>query len=252
MDWRDQGIVLAVRRHGENAAIVEVFTPSRGRHAGVVRGGTSRRMTPVLQPGAQVDVAWRARLEDHLGHFTVEPVRSRATALSDRMSLAGLNAVCALLSFCLPEREAHQPLYRRTETLLDLLGDDDLWPLAYLRWELALLEEVGYGLDLSACAVTGAREGLAFVSPRTGRAVTRAGAGEYIDRLLPLPPVLLGAGEAPDSEIAEAFRVTGHFLSDRLAPELGSRPLPDARQRYVDLFARRLRQGGGAPGTMPG
>ncbi len=240
MEWRDQGIVLAVRRHGENAAIVEVFTPSRGRHAGVVRGGTSRRMAPILQPGAQIDVAWRARLEEHLGHFTVEPVRSRAAALSDRMALAGMNAVCALLAFALPEREAHEPLYRRTETLLDLLGDDDLWPLAYLRWELALLEETGYGLDLTACAVTGAQEGLEYVSPRTGRAVTRAGAGDWADRLLPLPPVLLGEGAAPDDEIAAAFRVTGHFLTEHLAPQLGHKPLPEARQRYVDLFARRI------------
>lgn len=243
MEWRDQGIVLAVRRHGESAAIAEVFTPTRGRHAGIVRGGTSRKMTPILQPGAQIDVSWRARLEDHLGNFTVEPVRSRAAALSDRMALAGLNAVCGLLTFCLPEREAHLALYRRTEALLDLLGDDELWPLAYLRWELALLDEVGYGLDLTACAVTGAEDGLEYVSPRTGRAVTKAGAGDWADRLLPLPPVLRGQGDAPDAEIAEAFRVTGYFLTERLAPELGSKPLPDARQRYVDLFARRLKAG---------
>lgn len=244
MEWRDQGIVLAVRRHGESAAIVEVFTPSRGRHAGIVRGGASRKMTPILQPGGQIDVSWRARLEDHLGQFTVEPVRSRAAALSDRMALAGLNAVCALLAFCLPEREAHLPLYRRTEALLDLLGDDELWPLAYLRWEVALLEEMGYGLDLSECAVTGRNVSLDYVSPRTGRAVSAQGAGDWVDRLLPLPPVLKGEGDAPDHEIAEAFRTTGHFLQNKLAPELGPKPLPEARQRYVDLFARRLKPAG--------
>src|SRR5210317_1509942 len=122
MEWRGQGILLSVRRHGETSAIIEVFTPERGRHAGVVRGGTSRKIAPILQPGAQLDVIWRARLEDHIGCFQVEPVRSRAAAaLGDRMALAGLNAVTALLSFCLPEREAHPTLYAETEQLLDLL-----------------------------------------------------------------------------------------------------------------------------------
>ncbi|EAQ03842.1 DNA repair protein RecO [Pseudooceanicola batsensis HTCC2597] len=238
MEWRDQGILLAVRRHGESAAIADVFTPGRGRHAGVVRGATSRKLAPVLQPGAQLDISWKARLEEHLGHFTVEPVRSRAAQiLGDRLALAGLNAVTALLCFALPEREAHEALYRRTETLLDLLGQMDLWPLAYLHWELALLEDLGYGLDLTECAVTGAREGLDYISPRTGRAVTAAGAGDWADRLLPLPPCLLRQGEAPDEEILSGFRVTGHFLAEHLAPELGQKPIPEARQRFVDRFA---------------
>lgn len=239
MEWREEGILLAVRPHGESAAIAEVFTPGHGRHAGLVRGGASRRLAPVLQPGAQLDVTWRARLEDHLGNFTVEPARSRAGAMADRLGLAGLNAVCALLSFALPEREAHPRLYRQSEQLLDLLDRGDVWPLAYLQWELALLEDTGFGLDLSACAVTGAVEGLAYVSPRTGRAVTAAGAGDYADRLLPLPPVLRGAGEAGDAEIAEALRVTGYFLENHLAPELGTKPLPEARARLVRRIRRR-------------
>ena len=114
MEWRDHGILLNVRRHGETSAIVEVFTESHGRHAGVVRGGTSRKIAPILQPGAQLDVTWRARLEDHIGSYTVEPIRSRAGAMSDRLALAGLNAVTTLLAFCLPEREAHQNLYARS------------------------------------------------------------------------------------------------------------------------------------------
>ena len=193
MEWRDQGILLSARRHGETSAIIEVFTPAQGRHAGIVRGGTSRKIAPSLQPGAQLDVAWRARLEDHIGAFTVEPLRSRAAvAMQDRLALAGLNAVTALLAFCLPEREPHPALYRRTEALLDMLGQGDVWPLAYLKWELRLLEEMGYALDLDACAVTGATEGLIYVSPKTGRAVSAKGAGEWADRLLPLPPVLRG------------------------------------------------------------
>lgn len=241
MEWRDQGILLSVRRHGETAAIIEVFTEEHGRHAGVVRGGTSRKIAPVLQPGAQLDVSWRARLEDHIGAFHVEPIRSRAAAvMGSRLALAGLNAVTALVMFCLPEREAHGGLYRRTEQLMDLLGQDALWPLAYLRWEQALLEEMGFGLDLSACAATGAREGLAYVSPRTGRAVSEAGAGEWAARLLPLPQAMLGRGEAPDEEILQGFGVTGHFLREKLAAELVHKPLPEARQRFVDAFSRAV------------
>ncbi|SHI49133.1 DNA replication and repair protein RecO [Shimia gijangensis] len=240
MDWRDQGIVLSTRKHGETSVIVEVFTPDHGRHAGVVRGGTSRKMTPTLQPGGQVDVVWRARLEEHIGSFTVEPLRSRASAISDRMALAGLNTVTALLVFSLPEREPHTPLYQRTEQLLDLLGQNEIWPLAYLRWEQALLEELGFGLDLGACAVTGSTDDLVFVSPRTGRAVSRKGAGEWADRLLDLPPCLRGEGESPDAEVLAALRTTGYFMEHRLAPELGHKPLPEARGRFVDLFSRRL------------
>lgn len=240
MEWRDEGILLSARRHGETSAIIEMFTPSQGRHLGVVRGGTSRKIAPVLQPGAQLDVAWRARLEDHMGAYVVEPVRSRAAvAMGDRLALAGLNAVVALLSFCLPEREPHRRLYERSRALLDLLGQGEVWPLAYLQWELALLEEVGYGLDLTSCAVTGAREGLVYVSPKSGRAVSAAGAGEWADRLLPLPPVLRGEGAAGNDEIAQGFVTTGHFLR-HLAEDLGDRPLPEARARYVEAFRRGL------------
>lgn len=241
MEWRDHGILLSARRHGETAAIIDVFTQEHGRHAGVVRYGATRKMAPVLQPGAQLDLLWRARLEDHLGSYQAEPLRSRAAAaLSGRLALAGLNAVTGLLSFSLAEREPHPELYQRTELLLDLLGQDDIWPLAYLRWELALLEELGFALDLSACAVTGATEGLVFVSPRSGRAVSQEGAGEWADRLLPLPPVLRDEGTGPDDEIAIALRTTGFFLEARLAPSLGNRPLPEARSRFVDAFNRRL------------
>jgi DNA repair protein RecO (recombination protein O) len=235
MDWRDTGILLHTRKHGETSLILEVFTPGHGRHAGVLRGGTSRRLAPHLQPGAQLDLSWRARLEDHIGSFTAEPQRSRAAAaLGDRLALAGLNAVTALLAFCLPEREPHPALYARSEALLDLLGQSNVWPLAYLQWELALLEEMGFGLDLTACAVTGATTGLIYVSPRTGRAVTQAGAGDWADRLLPLPPVLLGQGQATEAEIYQALLTTGYFMENRLAPDLRDRPLPAARSSLVD------------------
>ncbi|WP_413220574.1 DNA repair protein RecO [Tritonibacter mobilis] len=241
MDWRDQGILLTVRRHGESSALIEVFTQAHGRHAGLVRGGASRKMAPHLQPGAQLDLTWSARLEDHLGTYKAEPLRSRAAlALSGRLALSGLNAVCALLAFALPDREAYPELYHRSESLLDLLDNEDLWPLGYLRWELSLLEDLGYGLDLSCCAVTGATEGLMYVSPKTGRAVSEAGAGEWADRLLPLPPVMRGEGDGEDIEILTALRTTGFFFESKLAPALGNRPVPEARGRFLDALSRRL------------
>jgi len=241
MEWRDKGILLSVRRHGETSAIIDVLTVEHGRHAGIVRGGTSRKIAPILQPGAQLDVSWRARLEDHLGTYTVEPLRSRAAAaLGDRLSLAGLNAVTALLAFALPEREANARLYKQSEQLLDLLGQHEVWPLAYLRFEMALLEACGMGLDLTACAVTGTNENLIYISPRTGRAVSEQVAGPWVNKLLPLPPILIGQGMGSDVEIEQALRTTGYFLNEKLAPSLGNRSLPEPRGRYVDLFSRRI------------
>ncbi len=239
IEWRDEGALIRVRKHGESSAIIEVFTPSRGLTAGIVRGGTSRKIAPTLQPGAQLDVTWKARLEDHLGSFTVEPIRSRtAQVMQDRLALAGLNAVTGLLSFLLPDREAHAQLYARTIQLLDLLGQNDVWPLAYLQWEVALLDEMGFGMDLSACAVSGLNDDLFYVSPRTGRAVSRLAAGEWADRLLPLPHVLLGKGDADLNEIVLALRTTGHFLNNHLARSLGNLPIPEARQRLIDAMKR--------------
>lgn len=240
MEWRDQGILLRMRRHGEGSAIVDMFTAEHGRHAGVIRGGASRKMAPILQPGAQLDLLWRARLEDHLGSYQAELMRSRAgAALSGRLALAGLNAVTGLLAFCLPDREPHPDLYLRSERLLDLLGQDDIWPLAYLQWEMALLEELGFGLDLSCCAVSGALDELIYISPKSGRAVSRASAGEWADRLLPLPAVMRGEGEAGTGEILQGLSTTGFFLEHRLAPSFGNTPLPEARGRFLDVLTRQ-------------
>lgn len=262
MDWRDEGIVLAVRGHGESSAIIEVLTRAHGRHAGVVRGATSRRTAPVLLPGNQVAVAWRARLADHIGTLTVEPVRARAAAaMADPAALAGLRSVCALAAFALAERDPCPVLHDRTAALLDRICAQDTrggngppaWALAYLHWEADLLADTGFGLDLTRCAVTGARDGLAYVSPRTGRAVSRAGAGDWAARLLPLPACLLGADPhapvdlpsvdpppvaPPPPDLVVGLRVTGHFLAHHLAPALGDRPLPAARAYLLDLLAR--------------
>lgn len=237
--WQDEAALLAVRPFGETSVIIEVFSAAHGRHAGVVRGGISRKVAPILQPGAQLAVSWKARLESHLGSFSVEPIRSRAAAaMGDRLALAGLNAVCGLLAMVLPEREAHPPLYERTIALLDLLGQSEVWPLAYLRWEEALLEEMGFGLDLSACAATGINEELAYVSPKSGRAVSRQAAGEWVDRLLPLPDVLARKGNASNLEIVKALGTTGYFIEHRLIKGLGDRPMPVSRARLIDAITR--------------
>ena len=241
MEWREEGIVLGVRRHGETSVIAEVLTETHGRHAGVVRGGVSRKIAPILQPGGQVDVTWRARLDAHIGTFTVEPVKSRAAlVMGDGRALAGLNAIMGLCQFAIPEREPHPELYQKTLALLDMLGTSDLWPAAYLYWEIAMLEGLGFGLDLTHCAVTGAQDDLAFVSPKSGRAVSAKGAGEWADKLLPLPPVLRGEGDGPLGEVIEGLMVSGHFLTAWLAPSLGERPLPVARQRLIDKLAAKL------------
>ena len=214
IEWRDEGVLLGVRKHGESSVILDALTAEHGRAAGIVRGGTSRKLAPHLQPGAQLDLTWKARLEDHLGTFTVEPLRGRAAALlSDRRALFGLQSATRLAQLLLPEREAVGPLYGQTIQLLDLMALTDAWPLAYLRWELALLDALGYGLDLRSCAVTGATEDLGFVSPKSGRAVSRAGAGEWASRMLPLPPAMLPGQEGPDAEIAQALGTTGQFLA---------------------------------------
>ncbi len=238
MEWRDEGALLFMRVHGESSAIIEVFTAAHGRHAGVVRGGASRRMAALLQPGSHLDLRWRARMEDHIGSFNVEPLRARAGILADRLALSGLNAVCALVRVALPEREPHPVLWHATMALMDAFEAGPGWAADYLRWELGLLEELGFGLDLTTCALTGSREDLAFVSPKSGRAVGRKAAGEWASRLLPLPSVLLGQGPASGRELAEGLAVTGHFLGRSLSPVLNGRGLPEARARLIELLAK--------------
>lgn len=239
IEWRDEGVLLTVRRHGESSAIIDAFTPGHGRHAGLVRGGASRKMAPVLQPGAHLSLEWRARLEEHLGAYKVEPVRSRAGAiLGDGDALAAMGAVSALLTAYLAEREAHPQLYAATISLLDNLGSDDGWPEAYVAWEIALLSELGYPLDLSRCASTGEADDLIWVSPRTGRAVSRAAGAPYADRLLPLPAFLTGAASNSDG-VADGLRMTGHFLKHWVAPAFGGHSPPQARERFETRMKKR-------------
>lgn len=240
MEWRDEGILIAARRHGESAAIVEVFTAGHGRHAGVVRGGGGRRMTPVLQPGSLVSVEWSARLEEHVGNFRIDPMPSRIAAImGDAAALAALSAMAGLLSATLPERDAHPALYARSLELLGALGAAPDWAARYAGWELALLGELGFGLDLERCALTGGTEDLGWVSPRTGRAVCRSAGAPWAGRLLPLPAFLRG-WEAPPGreEVLEALALTGFFLEAWVAPGLPREMLPAARGRAVEAIRR--------------
>jgi len=232
MEWHDEGIVLAVRRHGEAAAIVSLLTAGHGRHAGLVRGGASRRLRGVLQPGNAVSAAWRARLEEHLGTYIVEPLASAASLYGRPGPLAALTAATALVEAALPERAPHSELYHALAGLIEVLDQPD-WAESYVRWELFLLADLGFGLDLSSCAATGANDGLAWVSPKSGRAVSLSAGEPWRDKLLPLPRFLTSQGSAADAiQVAEGLRLTGWFLERHVFAPHG-RHTPDARERLV-------------------
>ncbi len=233
MDWQGEGFVLSTRKHGETSAIIDVFTRDRGRHLGLVRGGVSRRMRPVLQPGNRVKVEWRGRLSEHLGYYTVEAVNSRAAELmNDRLSLAGLNALCAMCRELLPEREAAPELWDVFAIIVDNLDDPDIWPPLYVRWEAGLLSALGYGLDLSSCAATGVNDDLTHVSPRSGRAVSASAAEPYLDKMLRLPPFMKGQAIANMDDILDGLRLTGHFLETRVMWNV-NKTLPEARVQMI-------------------
>jgi DNA repair protein RecO (recombination protein O) len=209
MEWRDEGIILSVRGHGETSAIVEVFTEAHGRVLGLVKGGRSRRQRPVLQAGNSVDVTWRARLEEHLGLMQVEATAFRAGFIMENaLRLAGLSALTGLAQ-ALPEREPHKKLYQASRIVLDALDHDEVWPSLYVRWEMGLLDELGFGLDLTSCASTGQGHDLIYVSPKSGKAVSREAGLPYCNKLLPLPAFLRGE---MGGDVCDGLRLTGYFL----------------------------------------
>ena len=214
MEWREEGIVLGVRRHGETSAVAEIMTRDRGRHLGLVRGGRSRRLQPVLQPGNQVDATWRARLDEHLGFMTIEPVALRAARLMEgAVGLHGIQLLAAHIRL-LPERDPHARLYDAIQTIVAHLDDATLAGSLILRFEVMLLEELGFGLDLERCAASGQKDELIYVSPKTGRAVSREAGEPWKDRLLPLPAFLAEEGEEPNAAtLRDGFRMTGFFLA---------------------------------------
>ncbi len=235
MEWTGEGLLIGVRRHGESSVIAEAMVVGRGRQLGLVRGGRSSKQSAALQPGNTVQLTWRARLEDHLGAFTIELLQARAAELiADRRRLYLSQLVCEHLRL-LPERDPHDRLLGMALRLLEVPPDG----AELVRFELAILDELGYGLDLSACAATGALDDLTHVSPRSGRAVSRSAAQPYLERLLPLPSFLSGRGNASPSDIAAAFRLSGHFLHSHV---WGPRQLdpPPTREPLVELLSRPL------------
>jgi DNA repair protein RecO (recombination protein O) len=247
-EWDDTALILSVRPHGESSSIVNLLTRHHGRHAGLVRGGQSRSNRGTLQPGNLVEATWRARLAEHLGSITLEIARANASTVLDQpLCLAGLASACAILEGCLPEREPHQGVFDATTALIDLItGEEDaeIWLAAYIRWEIAMLDVAGYALDLSRCSVTGEREGLAYVSPRTGVAVTEHAAGLHKPRLLLLPRFLGGMpadreDRSLEDDLLDGLRLTRHFL-ERKVFGLHHLPLPAARERLSDLVQHRF------------
>ncbi len=250
MDWSDDGIVLSSRPHGETGAIVELLTRAHGRHLGLVRGGRSRRHRPILQQGNVVKARWRARLSEHLGAFEVELTDARAAlVLDDPAALAGVGTLCALARL-LPERDPHRTLHDAAHVILDHLDEAGLWPGLLVRWELGLLEELGFGLDLSACAKTGGREGLIYVSPKSGRAVSREAGAPYAGKLLALPAFLGREGAAGFGleDVLAGFALTGHFLEMHVLRPRGLE-MPEPRERLIGRLARRGWAEGGAAGA---
>ncbi len=240
MQWSDEGIIIGTRRHGETSLIVELMTLGHGRHLGLVRGGRSRKHQPVLQPGNSVTAIWRARLDEHLGNYTIEATRQRAARLIEgRAGLYGIQTLAALLRL-LPERDPHPLLYAALDAIVDRLDDAIVAGELVARFELQLLDDLGFGLDLDSCAATGGNDGLIFVSPRSGRAVSAAAGEPYRDRLLKLPAFLMADNgrERPDpADIADAFRLTGYFLA-RHVYEPRELDMPDARARLIALLER--------------
>jgi DNA repair protein RecO (recombination protein O) len=239
MDFTDEGIFISAKPLGEANAVAEILTAAHGRHLGLVRGGRSRRLRPLLQPGNLLSLSWRARLADHLGGFAVELIDPLAArVLDDQAALAAIGSLTSLAKL-LPERDPHPELYHVALQVLRALDDADRWPALLVHWEMMLLQDLGFGLDLSACAATGVTTDLAFVSPRSGRAVSHHAGEAYGDRLLKLPRFLVEEeADASPQDVVAGLALTGHFLERHvLAPH--GQALPQSRERLIGLLTRR-------------
>lgn len=241
MQWQDEAIIIGVKRHGETSVIAELMTRERGRHLGLVRSGRSRSMQPVLQPGNRVEAVWRARLDEHLGDFKLEPVRLRAAKLMETATAVyGVQAMGALLRL-LPERDPHPHLFDALDIILDTMDDPADAGELFVRFELAVLNDLGYGLDLSECAATGVRQNLLYVSPKSGRAVCGEAGAPYADRMLALPS-FLGDGPKPAADresMLAAFRLTQFFLHRHVYEPRGI-TANDAREGFVQAALKAL------------
>jgi DNA repair protein RecO (recombination protein O) len=238
MEFEDDAFVLSARPHGETGAIVEFVTRLHGKYAAHVAGAASRKLKPFLQPGARATVRFRARTAEQLGSASVEPEGGGPAGLfDDPLALAGLSAAASVAAGALPEREPHPGAFLGFEAFIAALDAAEIWPAVYVRFEAGLLADLGYGLDLSRCAVTGQLDDLVYVSPRTGRAVSAAAGADYRDRLLALPPFLLSSqGGLSPGDVGAGLAITGHFLERHVFGPL-NRPLPPARHWLLDRLA---------------
>ena len=242
MEWTDDGIVLGVRRHGESSAIVELLTREHGRHLGLVRGGAGSRMRPLLQPGNSVRAVWRARLDEHLGMYAIEGTRLRAASLlSASHAVYGVTHLAALARL-LPERDPHLEIYEMLERALDDFDDAGEAAVHLVRFELAMLGELGFGLDLDNCAATGETADLVYVSPRSGGAVSRDAGEPWRDRLLRLPPFLRRdesrANGCSNQDLLDGFQLTGLFLLRHVLEPRGQGH-SDAREGFINAVVKR-------------
>ncbi len=245
MEWTDEGIVLSARPHGENAAVVTLLTAELGRHASLVAGGQGRTAQPILQPGNRVKAKWRARLTEHLGNYSLDLLMSHASAWLDAPEILSIIAsASAVTEASLPERQPMPGIFAGLATLF-ALRDADLWGPAYVKWEIGLLQALGFGLDLSQCAASGESENLAYVSPRTGRAVSLAAGEPYREKLFALPGFLIGGAEWQAADILQGLELTGHFLSRHVFANPHSRlliaipgDLPQARHRLAEYYRK--------------
>ncbi|MBO6815089.1 MAG: DNA repair protein RecO [Rhizobiaceae bacterium] len=248
MEWQDEGLILGSRKHGETSAIVEMMTQNHGRHLGLVRGGRSARMRPVLQPGNSATIVWRARLEDHLGMFAIEPGKLRAAELMASPSgIYGVQMLACHLRL-LPERDPHPGLYEAASVLLDNFSFPEIAASLMVRFELALLDELGFGLDLKSCAATGQTNDLVFVSPKSGRAVSADAGKPWSDRMLVLPDFLRGTRKDTSSmpsvtSIEDGFRLTGFFLERHIYGARGIRH-PDERLGFIKNLVKQEKSNG--------
>jgi DNA repair protein RecO (recombination protein O) len=239
MDWTDRGIVINVHKHGESSAIVTLLTESHGRHAGLVRGGSGKRKSPILQPGNLLQVTWRARLEEQLGTYTCEMERAYSSAvLDDPARLAALSSYCAVANSTLPERVDEPGIFTALVEIMETLPDQG-WQASYVKWELYLLTELGYGLDLTSCAATETTEDLIYVSPKSGRAVSAGAGAPYKSKLLPLPEFLINDEKpAGPDDIMDGLELTGYFLSRFLDDHRGGTN-PGARDRLIETLRKK-------------
>ncbi len=239
MQFTGEGLIIGTRKHGETSIIAEIMIADKGRYFGIVRGGRSKRLRPVLQLGNNVEVTWRARLEDHLGVFNIELIKARAAnMIFDKQSLYLGQLLCSHLRL-LPERYAQNNLLEMTINLLDNYEDNRLLAIDLAKYELFLLEELGFGLDLYSCAISGETTGLSHISPKTGRAVTLENAKPYIERLLPLPPFFISDENASKTDIANGFNITKHFLAKHIW-NVRQIDAPTTRQQIIDLLLNQL------------